>query len=83
MFTPNFDNLNDVFMVESVFLANMELIVYNRWGEEVFITDQVGQGWDGTFQGEELEPDVYGYYFTGTCVNGFTVQMQGNVTLLK
>ncbi len=83
MFTPNFDNLNDVFLVESVFLASMTLVVYNRWGEEVFNTDQVGEGWDGTFQGEELEPDVYGYYFTGVCVNGFTVQLQGNVTLLK
>lgn len=83
MFTPNFDDLNDVFKVESIFLESMTLTVYNRWGEEVFTSEDQDIGWDGTFNGEILEPDVYGYYFSGVCVNGFTVQRQGNVTLLK
>ncbi len=82
-FTPNGDNLNDIFRAESTFLQSMELVVYNRWGEEVFNSTDLNVGWDGTFQGSELAPDVYGYYFNGICVNGFTVQMQGNVTLVK
>ncbi len=83
MFTPNFDNLNDVFQVESAFLESMTLTVYNRWGEEVFSSDDQANGWDGTYEGEILEPDVYGYYFSGVCVNGFTTVMKGNVTLIK
>ena len=83
MFTPNDDDINDTFRVESAFLATSELVVYNRWGEEVFRSNEVDNGWDGTFGGSNLDPDVYGYYFSGTCVNGFTVQMQGNVTLIK
>lgn len=82
-FTPNGDNLNDIFRAESVFLQSMELVIYNRWGQEVFATTNLNDGWDGTFEGSSLEPDVYGYYFNGVCVNGFSVQMQGNVTLVK
>ena len=82
-FTPNGDNLNDIFRAESVFLQSMELVIYNRWGQEVYASTDLNAGWDGTFEGSELEPDVYGYYFNGVCVNGFSVQMQGNVTLVK
>ena len=61
----------------------MSLVVYNRWGEEVYSTTDIDGGWDGRFQGEELAPDVYGYYFTAVCVNGLEYQKQGNVTLIK
>jgi|GEM_PF-558607 len=83
MFTPNADMLNDTFKAESNFIESMTLTVYNRWGEEMFSTTDKDIGWDGTYQGAELAPDVYGYYFTAVCVNGFTYQKQGNVTLLK
>jgi gliding motility-associated-like protein len=33
--------------------------VYNRWGIEVFTSKQVGEGWDGTFNGEPVQDGVY------------------------
>jgi len=83
MFTPNADMLNDIFKPESNFIESMTLVVYDRWGEEVFSTTDINGGWDGTYLGEELTPDVYGYYFTAVCINGFTYEKQGNVTLMK
>lgn len=83
MFTPNDDMENDVFKAESNFIESMSLVVYNRWGEEVYSGTDMSSGWDGSFKGEALGPDVYGYYFTAVCVNGLTYQKQGNVTLIK
>jgi len=83
MFTPNNDGENDEFEVHSNFIDQMRLIVYNRWGEEVFVSTDQANKWNGTYQNKELEPDVYGYHLTATCINGFDYTTQGNVTLMK
>ena len=62
-FSPNGDNLNDVFtpvMTQGYDPNNYYLFsVYNRWGEQVFQTDNPAYGWDGTFSGKLVESDVY------------------------
>ena len=83
MFTPNADMLNDTWRIESNFIDTYSLIVYDRWGEEVFSSTDQDIEWDGTFRNKELEPDVYGYYLMATCTNGFEYTKQGNVTLVK
>ena len=83
MFTPNGDNFNDVFKPESNFIDELEMVVYSRWGEEVFKTNDPAGGWDGTFDGAELTPDVYGYYMTILCINGERFTKKGNVTIIK
>ncbi len=83
MFTPNADMINDTWRIESNFIDRFELVVYDRWGEEVFSSNDQDNEWDGTFRNKELEPDVYGYYLTATCTNGFEYTKQGNVTLVK
>ena len=83
MFTPNGDGSNDVFKAESNFVDVFEMIIYNRWGEQIFITNNLETGWNGTFKGEELEPDVYGYCIKATCINGVEYVTQGNVTIVK
>ena len=82
-FSPNDDGINDVLYVRGAdgFLS-MNLIIYSRWGEKVFETSDADIGWDGRFEGEELSPNVYGYYLTVTCPGG-VITRQGNVTLLK
>jgi gliding motility-associated-like protein len=83
LFTPNGDGFNDVFQPESNFIEEMWLIIYDRWGEKVFETRTLGAGWDGTFEGSVLDPDVYGYCLNVTCVNGTEYLTQGNITLMK
>ena len=82
-FTPNGDGNNDVFRVRSEIIEEMELIVYTRWGEKVFSAKNQSQEWDGTFKGEELPPDVYGYYLNVMCTGGEVYTKKGDVTLMR
>ena len=84
-FSPNGDGINDVFHVESNVIDELELIVYNRWGQEVFRANSQESTWDGTFQGKELSPDVYAYCLEVFCLGAPRERYytQGNITLLK
>jgi len=82
-FTPNGDGYNDVLYVRSNFISTLELHIYNRWGQEVFKTNDQNIGWDGLFKGERLAPDVFGYYMNITCPNERTFFKKGNITLLE
>ena len=82
-FTPNGDGINDVLFLRSNFIDGMELAIYNRWGEEVFSTKDQSIGWDGTYKGEKLSPDVYAYTLRVTCINQVDYATRGNVSLLK
>lgn len=83
-FSPNGDNVNDVLFVRSNFIAEMELLIYNRWGEEVFFSDDQAVGWDGTFGGETLAPDAFAYALSVICIDGTgSYQTKGNVSIVK
>ncbi len=82
-FTPNGDGENDVLFVRGNPIDAIEMIIYNRWGEKVFETTSKDYGWDGTYNGERLSPDVYGYYLKVRCLDGDEFIKKGNVTLLR
>ena len=82
-FSPNNDGVNDVIYVRGDYLTTVEFVIYNRWGEQVFITKDKGVGWDGKFRGEPVCPDVYGYYVKGVCQQGEQFFKKGNITVLK
>lgn len=85
-FTPNGDGENDVLRLRSSFLDELlefELLIYDRWGEEVYHSFDAHGAWDGTFRGEELAPDVYGYYLRVLCPMGEELIQKGNVTILR
>lgn len=82
-FTPNEDNINDILYVKSNVITDMELVIYNRWGQEVFSSTDINKGWDGSCDGKKLSPDAYAYYLKGTCLNGDTFIKKGNVSILK
>lgn len=78
--TPNGDQINDVFIVpcllDELQFPENQVIIFNRWGDEVFRSKQpYDNGWDGTFNGEELPADTYFYIINfgdGTpSLNGF------------
>ena len=82
-FTPNGDNRNDEFKVYGVPIDELQLMIYDRWGERVFETDNPEDGWDGTFDGRQLPSDVYAYYVRIKCFNGEEFTAKGNVTLIR
>ncbi len=83
VFTINNDKLNDVFYVKGLFVESFSLKIFNRWGELVFETTDINQGWDGTFKGDPCKPDVFVYMAEGTGKRGERVNITGNVTLLR
>ena len=80
-FTPNGDGLNDEFRVFGP-VVEVVLVVYDRWGEEVFRSEDPNTGWDGTWKGKRLPPDVYAWQAWVRCPGGRTATLKGNVTLL-
>ncbi|MEM6964192.1 MAG: T9SS type B sorting domain-containing protein [Bacteroidota bacterium] len=82
-FTPNGDSENDILYVEGNTVDEMYLVIYDRWGEKVFETRDQNQGWDGMYNGELLEPDVYGFYLTINCFKGEVYSKKGNINLIR
>ncbi len=82
-FSPNADGVNDVLFVRGEFIERMEFMIYDRWGQEVFKSTNPNTGWDGSFNGNELPPDVYGYYLMVECIGGDQHIEKGNVTILQ
>lgn len=81
-FSPNNDGINDVLFVLGS-ISNLEFVVYNRWGQAVFQTNDRSIGWDGTFNGQPLNPGVFAYRLSGKLPNGETIQRKGNITLVR
>jgi len=65
------------------FFDEFYFTVYDRWGQMLFETTNPDEGWDGTFKGEPLPPDTYGFYLKTRCYNGEEFFKKGNVTLLR
>lgn len=59
-FSPNGDGLNDVFRVFAQYTnVAFRMVVYDRWGQEVFSSDDISKGWDGRVNGRECPPESY------------------------
>jgi gliding motility-associated-like protein len=79
--TPNGDGKNDVLdLTEVMYKDACRLIVYNRWGAEVYRTDAYKNDWGGTTSdGELLPPGTYYFYL----IKGLEIRYRGPVSILK
>jgi gliding motility-associated-like protein len=84
-FTPNNDNINDVFNGICQGMSFIEMRVYNRWGELVFQESGNLQinGWNGIYKGLEAPGEVYVFYVYIEYENGDSESVMGNVTLIR
>ena len=86
-FTPDGDGLNDIFLpiVTAGFRdGTYEFRIYNRWGEQVFVTQDPTLGWDGTYLGEPVQDGTYTWtiLFKDPLDNG-KFPFNGHVNLIK
>ena len=77
------DLSNDIFYVHADLVRNYEMQIFNRWGELIFQTKDVNQGWDGYYLGKLSPQDVYVYKVTVEFLNGKTETKTGNFTLFR
>jgi len=82
-FSPNGDNENDVLYVRGQLIEGLLFRVFDRWGEMVFESTDRTIGWDGTFRGKLMDPDVYDYYLKAICIDGEESIIKGNITLMR
>jgi gliding motility-associated-like protein len=86
VFTPGAkDGQNDRFIIDIKGETLYDLIIYNRWGEEVFRSKDKNYTWDGTDQksGRELPTGTYYYVFHYKHIGGKEKERHGTVTLLR
>ncbi len=73
-FTPNNDGVNDVF------LKNYDLVIMNRWGQELY---KGMDGWDGTYHGTRVSAGTYFYIVTLKNITDRDTQVKGTVLLIQ
>lgn len=75
---------NDIF--KPVYRGNVQLTylrVYDRWGQKVFESNNINNGWDGTFNGKPQGLGVFVYEVEAKLPSGKIFKKQGNVTLIR
>ena len=84
-FSPNNDGNNDVLIVRSNFIQEIDFQILNRYGQEVFRTSDPSEAWNGRFEntGSELSPDVFAYCVRVVCINNDEFITAGTVSLVR
>ena len=83
-FTPNGDGKNDILKPLLVGLKSLSFFkIYNRWGQLLYSTSSVNQGWDGTFQGLPQGIGTFVYAAEAVDYLGKTVSRKGTVVLIR
>lgn len=83
-FTPNGDGKNDKFIPFPVGIKEIRYFrVFNRWGQQLFSTSTLNDGWDGRFGGREQPAGVYVWMVQGVTKNGKLITKSGTVAMFR
>jgi gliding motility-associated-like protein len=82
-FTPNSNGRNEVFRGEGEGYQTTEMLIYDRWGEQIFQTADDLSGWDGTFKGKPAPQGTYVYSISVIDQEGEKHTYNGRVTLTR
>jgi gliding motility-associated-like protein len=84
-FTPNNDLLNDTFVLKGTDITEFHLVVFNRWGEVIFESKDMGKPWDGTIKGKMAEQGVYVWKvkYKTLCSKDAQLSRSGHVSVIR
>ena len=82
-FTPDDDDINDLFGALGKEIKEIELLVFDRWGLLIWSTDQLSGRWDGTYNGERAPIDTYVWKVRAKEHSGREHEAVGHVNLLR
>ena len=60
-FTPNGDDHNELFVISGNYINSYSMKIYNKWGEELFVSNSIYKYWDGTFKKNKVQQGTYFY----------------------
>jgi gliding motility-associated-like protein len=82
-FSPNNDGNNDDFGIKLIGeFERFELIIFNRWGEQLFVSRNPDERWDGFYMGELVPNGVYFYTFFAVQDGGRIQTKKGEIRVL-
>jgi len=82
-FSPNGDGQNDILHIYGNCAKDINFEIYNRWGQKVFESHNINEGWDGIFNGQILDTGIFNYLLIATLINDKKIIQKGNITLLR
>jgi gliding motility-associated-like protein len=74
---------NELFNVYGQYVVTFEMKIFNRWGELMFTTNDITEGWDGNFKGKKQPEGTYAFIAHITDTAGRTFIRSGSVVLLR
>jgi gliding motility-associated-like protein len=83
IFSPNGDGVNDEFKVTITNIQNYHLLIYNRWGEKLFESNNISESWNGMYKGVQVPFGAYYYKITALSYNGKLLSRAGSITLVR
>lgn len=87
-FSPNNDGVNELFKVEGTDIdpSRFSLMVFNRWGEKVFETTDINEGWNGDFQGGDyyIQNEIYTWRLVVHALStAERIELSGTVAVMR
>lgn len=83
-FSPNKDGLNEVLKPIPIGITKIDYFnIFNRWGQLLFTTNEIGKGWDGSFNGSKQASGTYVYQVQGVDFLGNIITKKGTVVLIR
>ena len=84
VFTPNGDNTNDEWTIETTNVASIEIVILNRWGNVMAQITDLAIGWNGkTTNGNDAKDGTYFYKYSAKALNGENLSGHGFLMLLR
>ncbi|HRF17486.1 MAG TPA: gliding motility-associated C-terminal domain-containing protein, partial [Chitinophagaceae bacterium] len=83
-FTPNGDGRNDRFTPFPVGIKSLTYFrIFNRWGQQIFSTNRLHDGWDGTLNGTAQPSGVYVWMIQAVTDDNRVINKKGTVTIIR
>ncbi|MBL1279743.1 MAG: gliding motility-associated C-terminal domain-containing protein [Fluviicola sp.] len=82
-FTPNGDQFNGLFKAEGGNIGQFLMEIYNRWGELIFVSEDIDIGWDGTYKGKKCQDGTYVWKVKVVSFSNELEEYVGHINLIR
>lgn len=82
-FTPNGDGINEIFKAKGTEIKDFHLQIFNRWGELIFESFDIDEGWNGAVNRHYVQPEVYVWKIRAKEITGHAFDLEGHVTVIR
>jgi len=82
-FTPDGNRFNNTFSVSAIGVTDLNIKIFNRWGEFIYESNDVNFEWDGYYKGQLVRDGTYVWKISYRTINDDELEIQGHVTVLE